>query len=107
MIDWYRVILLAPFDESKDEEEGGSALMETIYVLTGVVTLLLVIGQLLLRLSGRPAMLSVFGIIIALCAIQAGAAWHLRMPGKAKNGFYRAVFCCNTLVIHLDNLESG
>lgn len=100
-MNWFRVLTLQPFDESSDLEDAGSPLANAAYVFFGLATLLIVISQVVVYAVNGVAHVEAFAATVALCALQAGAAWHAKMPGKAKNGVVRAVFYCSLLVLFM------
>lgn len=100
-MNWFRVLTLQPFDESNDLEDAGSPLADAAYVFFGLATLLIVIAEVIAYAAYGVAHVEAFAAAVVLCALQAGAAWHAKMPGKAKNGMVRAVFYCSLLVLFM------
>lgn len=100
-MNWFRVLTLQPFDESRDLENAGPPIADAAFVFFGLATLLIVIAQVIAFMLYEVAYVEAFAATVVLCALQAGAAWHAKMPGKAKNGIVRAVFYCSLLVLFM------
>lgn len=88
---WKRLVLFRWFDESQDAAIGPA--WAFVLFTVAAVTSVLAMGMAIYCSSTGRNPIPAVGLAVSAFAVLSGAAYHMGMRGRAKNGLALAVLC--------------